>query len=250
MVSAATLGQGLRRILAFERVFHDVAQTELIVEPHRAVLRHDSLGMRMPRHAAEFTLAWIVLVARRVTGANVKPLAVVLSHPPPASLAEHTRVLGMVPRFGGDALELVLSRTDLERPSRGADPALGAILESHARLLHARLPASRELVDLARAAVHAAMLAGEPTVTAVARRLEIPSRTLQRRLSERRTSVAQLLDEVRADAARSWLADPTVSIAEITFGLGFAEVSAFHRAFVRWTGTTPGQFRRSVHVAR
>lgn len=250
VVSAATLGDGLRRILAFERVFHDVAQSELVLDGDRAVLRHDPRGMRLPRHASEFGSAWIVLMARRVTGANVVPRAVGFAHAAPASLAEHARVFGVRPTFGGDVPELVLRRADLERPSRGVDPALGAILDSHARLLLARLPASRELVDLARAAVHAAMLAGAPTVAAVARRLEIRPRTLQRQLREHGTSVAKLLDEVRADAARRWLADPTVSIAEIAFGLGFAEVSAFHRAFVRWSGATPGHFRRSKHVAR
>jgi AraC-like DNA-binding protein len=250
VVSAATLRDGLRRILAFERVFHDVRQSELILDGDRAVLRHDPLGLRMPRHAIEFGWAWIVLMARRMTGARITPRAVVFAHAAPVSRAEHARVFGVSPKFGGALPELVLGRADLDRPSRGVDPALGAILESHARLLQARLPASLELVDRARAAVHEAMLAGDATVAAVARRLEATPRTLQRRLRESGTSLVQLLDEVRADAARRWLADPTVSIAEIAFGLGFAEVSAFHRAFVRWTGITPGQFRRGDHVAR
>jgi hypothetical protein len=179
VVSAATLGDGLRRILAFERVFHDVAQTRLTLDGDRAVMRHDPRGIRMPRHAAEFGAAWIVLMARRVTGANVTPHAVVFGHTAPTSAAEHVRVFGVKPRFGSELLELALRRADLDRASRGVDPALGAILESHARLLQARLPASRDLIDVARAAVHAAMLEGKPTVTTVARRLELAPRTLR-----------------------------------------------------------------------
>jgi AraC-like DNA-binding protein len=250
VTSAASLEHGLRRVLAFQRVFHDGALSRLALDGQRAVIRLDPLGMRMPRHATEFEWAWLVLISRRMTGANITPLSVVFTHPSPPSRSEHVRVFGVSPKFDGELPELVLRRTDLDRSSRGADPALGAILESHARLLQARLPATQELIDRARAAVHAAILMGKPTVAAVASQLDIAPRTLQRRLREYDTSLVQLIDEVRVEAARRWLADPTVSVAEIAFGLGFAEVSAFHRAFVRWTGATPGQFRRGEQVAR
>jgi AraC-like DNA-binding protein len=245
VLSAATLHAGLERLLAFERVMHDVRHSSLEVTGEKAVLRHDPAGLRMPRHAIEFAWAWFVLIARRVTGANIVPTSVAFGHAAPAARGEHARVFGVAPRFDATATELHLARTDLERASRGADPALGSILESHARLLHAQLPASTDLLDQARAAIHAAMLAGEPTLANVAARMDTTERTLQRRLQERETSLAELLDELRAEIAKKWLGDPTVAIAEIAFGLGFAEVSAFHRAFVRWTGTTPGKFRRA-----
>jgi len=245
VVSAPTLGAGIERILAFERVFHDVRQSELVIEGERAVLRHDPDGMRLPRHAIEFGWAWTVLLARRVTGAAIRPRAIAFAHGA-AAREEHVRIFGVAPRFGAVVAELVLARSDLELPSRGADPALGAILESHARLLLARLPASDSFVDEARAAIHAAMLAGDVGLDAVAARLGLTARTLQRRLQDAGASHQQLVDEVRREAAQAWLAEPHVSIAEVAFGLAFAEVSAFHRAFVRWTGQTPGQFRRAV----
>jgi AraC-like DNA-binding protein len=245
IASAPTFGDGLRRILAFERVFHDVRQSELVVRGARAVVRHDPAGLRLPRHAIEFAWAWVVLLGRRTTGAAIVPHAVTFTHAAPAQLAMHRRVFGTTPAFGGAVPELVLATDDLARPSRGADPALGAILESHARLLVRALPAPDDPVAQARAAVHAVMLDGTPTVAAAAARLGVAPRTLQRLLRGHGTSVQALLDEVRADTARAWLRDPTVAIAEIAFGLGFAEVSAFHRAFVRWTGVTPGQYRRA-----
>src|SRR3569623_1880522 len=120
-------------------------------------------------------------------------------------------------------------------PAVLADPALGAILESHARLLLARLPAADSFGDEARAAIHAAMLAGDVGLDAVAARLGLTARTLQRRLQDAGASLQQLVDEVRREAAQAWLAEPHVSIAEVAIGLAFAEVSAIHRAFVRWT---------------
>jgi len=245
IASAPTLGDGLRRILAFERVFHDVRQSVLVLDGDRAIVRHDPGGLRMPRHAIEFGWAWVVLIARRITGAALRPRAIAFAHDPPSSTAEHTRIFGVTPRFAADVPELTLARADLALPSRGADPALGAILESHARLLAAQLPASGDLLDQVRGAVATALRAGPPGLAAIARALDLAPRTLQRRIGERGTSLTALIDEVRADAARRWLADGTVSVAEVAFGLGFAEISAFHRAFVRWTGTTPGKFRRA-----
>ena len=55
--------------------------------------------------------------------------------------------------------------------------------------------------------------------------------------------------ELRVDMARKWLGDPNVSVAEVAFALGFGDQSAFHRAFLRWTGKTPGQFRREAGCA-
>jgi AraC-like DNA-binding protein len=69
-------------------------------------------------------------------------------------------------------------------------------------------------------------------------------RTLQRRLHEENTSHQQLLDELRRELAQRYLREPTIAIGETAFLLGFSEPSAFHRAFKRWTGTTPGTFRR------
>jgi AraC-like DNA-binding protein len=70
-------------------------------------------------------------------------------------------------------------------------------------------------------------------------------RTLQRRLGGEGTSVQALLDEVRHRISLRQLAESRQSIAEISYLLGFAEVRAFHRAFKRWTGSTPAVYRQS-----
>jgi len=70
-------------------------------------------------------------------------------------------------------------------------------------------------------------------------------RTLQRRLREEGTSFAELLDEVRKNLALRYLADARYEAADAAFLLGYAELSTFHRAFRRWTGTSPGEWRRT-----
>ena len=69
-------------------------------------------------------------------------------------------------------------------------------------------------------------------------------RTLQRKLRDEGMAFQALLDDLRCQLARRHMAEPRESIAEIAFLLGFSEVSTFHRAFKRWTGLTPGDYRK------
>jgi len=84
---------------------------------------------------------------------------------------------------------------------------------------------------------------GNPAAETIAEHLHMSVRTLARRLAEEDTSHKALLDELRSDLARRYLSDAGLAISEVAFLLGFSEPSAFHRAFKRWTGQTPRQFR-------
>jgi len=85
--------------------------------------------------------------------------------------------------------------------------------------------------------------AGEPPRAAVAAALNLSEKTLQRRLQDEDTSYQQVLDEVRRDLAQQYLREGPISVCEVTFRLGFSDQSSFTRAFRRWTGVTPGEFR-------
>jgi len=93
-------------------------------------------------------------------------------------------------------------------------------------------------------AVIARRMSGErPSVEKVARELGLSPRTLQRRLGEIGLGYQQVLDDVRHQTALRLLRAKSLDINEIAFLLGFSEVSAFHRAFKRWTGRTPSEAR-------
>ena len=70
--------------------------------------------------------------------------------------------------------------------------------------------------------------------------------TLRRRLSEEGESYQSILDELRRDLAIALLGETSLSVAAIAIELGFAESSAFHRAFKKWTGASPGEYRRGA----
>ncbi len=77
----------------------------------------------------------------------------------------------------------------------------------------------------------------------MAEQLRMSTRTLARRPTDEGTSHKEILDDLRGELAQRYMGDANLAIAEVTFPLGFSEPSAFHRAFKRWTGRTPSEFR-------
>jgi AraC-like DNA-binding protein len=101
-----------------------------------------------------------------------------------------------------------------------------------------------ETAERVRRHFMSALRTGEPTIETVAHHLRTTSRTLQRRLLSEGTSFTQVLDEVRREMALSHMRGRRATIDEVAFLLGFEKPTSFHRAFKRWTGVTPGEFRR------
>ena len=88
----------------------------------------------------------------------------------------------------------------------------------------------------------------EPELEEVASKLQLPSWTLRRKLAEEGTQFRTLLNETRRDLAMAYIRDTELAFGEIAYLLGFASAEAFQRAFKRWSGQTPGEFRRSQRL--
>ena len=129
-------------------------------------------------------------------------------------------------------------------PMPGADAVLRGILERYLRADLDRLDPLRAFADRARAAIVRGLSEGNADLSHVAKALELSPRVLQKRLHEAGTSFQDLLDRVREEAARRYLVRPDITVAGTALLLGYSDVTAFHRAFKRWTGLTPGGFRR------
>jgi AraC-like DNA-binding protein len=86
---------------------------------------------------------------------------------------------------------------------------------------------------------------GPPTMVQIAKRLGVSERTLRRALEEESTSFRVMVEGVRRGRAEQLLAQRRTSIGEIAFLLGFSDASAFSRAFRRWSGKTPKEFRET-----
>ncbi|MCB9564479.1 MAG: AraC family transcriptional regulator [Kofleriaceae bacterium] len=247
--TAPTVRAALDRVARYNRLEHDVAtftigdagDPEVVRIEHRLA----GVGVVQHRHSAEMTMASLVVVAAQISGAPVVARAVELRHAAPASTAEHVRVLGVEPRFDAATNAVELAREVLDRPCPAADPVLARVIERHAEaLLAARPDPAARTSQRVRALL--AQLLGEQDASlgAVAARLRLSERSLQRRLADEGLTFDAVLDDLRRELALRYLADPRIAIAEVAYLLAYSETSAFHRAFKRWTGATPAEARR------
>ncbi|HVJ91041.1 MAG TPA: AraC family transcriptional regulator [Labilithrix sp.] len=250
--ASATLEEGLLRLVAAWRVFNDIHPPEFVLpgpNSNEALLRMRTKGtpLVVPRHGAEFAFGWFVLAARRATGVDIRPLRVMFEHPKPANTAEHDRIFATEIVFDADATGIFFSKETLALPTAdGGDRELVQLLERHAKSLLARLPPRGTFSSRVRAAMTPLLAGGDVTIERVASQLGSSPRSVQRKLHEEATSFQRMLDDLRKEVATAYLKDRVHSIAEIALLLGFSDQTAFHRAFVRWTGRTPGDVRRGV----
>ena len=201
----------------------------------------DSPGKRL---ALESAFTEIVHGARALTGAHTVPRAVRFAHRAPADPALYDRWFGCKVEFDADASEIEFRAEDLAVPFRRSDPKLGAFLRETANKAIAQRDADDgSPLDRARRIIAEELARSMPSIESVARRLATTPRTLRRRLAEAGTSFRKLLDETRAELARVYVRDRRIPMSEVAFLLGFSEPSTFHRAFKRWTNTTPAAWR-------
>ena len=244
MVSSATLGDAFQCLCRYQRLIHDSTEVRLDIEDDRATLRHRMPGgVAAPRHSVEFLLAAWVRVGRMATGTAWLPMEVRFAHGEPARPDEHRRFFGAPVCFMAGENALVMPTSLLELPCTHADAVLFAMLDRYAADQLERAPRSAAVGDRARAALAAVLRKGEPSAAYLASRLKMSVRTLNRALAAEGTSYRHLLEQLRHDLAVRHLADKRLSVTEIAFLLGFSELSAFHRAFRRWTGHAPSAFR-------
>ncbi len=246
--TAPDLRTALHRLARYNRLVHDLATFEVVAEGEAVRIEHRFAppGIRPCRHAAEFTLASLVVVASQISGEPVRALEVGFAHPAAGDVDAFRTVFGVAPRFEAPVSSLVLAAAVLNRPVPAADPGLSRIVTAAAeQLLAARAPVQDNIAMQVRRHLAEGLANGPLTLGAVAQRLHISERSLQRRLRDEGTRFADLVDAVRHELALRYIADERLALGEIAYLLGFAEPSPFHRAFKRWTGTTPAAARRA-----
>jgi AraC-like DNA-binding protein len=249
--TAPTLRASLERVVRYNRLLHDVAVFTLLDRDGVTRIEHALArpGLAQSRHAAEFTLASIVVVGAQMLGGPLAPRAVELRHAAPASLAEHRRLFGVTPAFDRPVNAIELDGELLGRVLPAADPVLSRVVVRHAEALLAARPAPAEGTGNRVRRFLAAALGdgeGEATLAAAADRLRMSERSLQRRLTDEGLTFDALLEDLRKELALRYLSDRKVAIAQVAYLLGYSEPSAFHRAFKRWTGKTPSEARRAA----
>lgn len=213
----------------------------------RAVHRIPGDPLALGRHGNGFTLATLLRFVRSLGGEELAPTQVWFAHPEEPGERASSRELFATEaiHWGGGENALRFDSATLARRIPSADPPLALLLEDYARRLLPAAPAATTTVERVADRCRRMMLDGAvPTLATIARALHASPRTLQRALAKEERSFEDVLDAEREAFARTHLADGALSIAEVTYLLGYSEPRAFARAFRRWTGVSPSAFRK------
>ncbi len=250
VLNAPSVGTALQNFERYGRAHWQGGRLALEVAGREAHLLHDvgAPGRERARHYSEGAAVVAVRLVRRLTGTDWSPRRVLFGHPRPPRTGEHARILGVPIVFDAPvSVALVFDAADLARPVPSADRRLLPIVQRH---LEERIASSGDDEESWLASVRESIALrvcdGPPTIEEVAERLALSVRTLQRRLGTHGVVFKGLVDEVRRDLALRYLADGKSDLTEIAFLVGYSELSAFDRAFRRWTGSTPQAHRRQL----
>ncbi|WP_241759459.1 AraC family transcriptional regulator [Pyxidicoccus parkwayensis] len=245
VLTSATLRDAMERGCRYQRVWGDGERFRMEETDAGVRMRFTPVGAWQPahRHLTEAALVQFATGVRFFTGVDVRPLRVRFVHAAPPDTSEHEALFGCPLEFGAPFNDIEFSAEDARRPFVHADALLNTMFEKQARRALERLPQSSTTTERVREAVRHALAGGDFSCAAVARALRLPSRTLQRRLAGEGQTYAGIVEALRRELSEVYLRR-RMSIAEVSFLLGYAEPAAFHRAFKRWWGQSPESFRR------
>lgn len=248
ILTSPTLGDVAAQLVRFQAIPEDATHAEMSRDGDDVVLRIASphFSDQLIRPVIEYALAEVIGMARFLTDRQhhdeIGFQSVRFRHRPAVAAAHYAARLGVEPAFEQPCNEVRFSARLLALPTACPDPELfQGLLE---RLIARHALPDDQLVQQVEQFVMAALPRGVPRISQLAADMHLTVRTLQRRLQQAGWGYAELLDDIRQRLARQLLRRDEVSITEVAFLLGFSEASAFHKAFHRWQGVSPGEWRR------
>ncbi|MFE3193616.1 helix-turn-helix domain-containing protein [Nocardia sp. NPDC059240] len=244
--SAPTLAESLRTVVSLRGVVTDPGVGWEVVESGGLLTVRESAPIEPPVVLApieEFMLSMMLRRVREATRAQLIPVRVAFTH------HDSSRYRSLIDEFGTGRIDFGASHAeitflDAAALPTGADAQLGTMLRHYAELVLAGsrvIPGERDSV---RAVIAAALRDGDLTLDGAARRLSMSPRTLQRRLGELGTSWRAEVESVRHEQAVALIRDTRLPVQSVATRLGYTDARTLRRAFQRWTGQSPDEFRR------
>ena len=248
ILNSPTIEAALGNAERYLHLHNESAKVFHTIEGDRVYFRQilPDFGLTSLRQHNEYSVAVARNIMRIIAGSDWVPLETQFTHEAPRETSEHNRVFRCAVTFGCETNALVVERAFISRQVPSADPRLFPILKQYLEVGLAALPREDEFLSAVRKSLTQSMRDGNTKIGPLAKKLAVSPRVLQRRLEEYGTGFKALLDETRLRFATEYLRDPTHTLTEIAFLLGYSEVSAFNRAFKRWTGSTPREHRRKI----
>ena len=243
--ASRNLREAQERMCRYFKVFTTSSYSELLEDEEHLIVHpvaYPSYISILNHEHFEGFLSCIIQTARHLLPGRSEIAKVRLTRPRPQDTASFERFFKCPIEWESDGVYLYVKKSIMDIPLPTANPELAQLNEQLCKDYIARFD-RLDIVNQVSNKLVETLPHGEPGMDRIATEMMTSSRTLQRKLRAKGTSYKQLLDDVRKEMALQYIRQSHVPIGEISYRLGFAHISNFSRAFKRWTGKTPIDYR-------
>jgi len=250
VLSCKTLGQALDRSLRFYALLlDDISGTsERDADEARIILHERAAGAGQRVFAHELLLLLLYGVSCWLVGRRIPILRAEFSHPEPAHSAEYRLMYCAELSFNRPNTLIAFEAGYLDLPVVQNERSIKEFLRTAPESILVKYKNGSSLTAKIRRRLRQFLPGEVPDFESLAEELNMTAATMRRRLHEEGESYQSIKDQLRRDLAIGYLSHSSRSVMDIALELGFSERSAFHRAFRKWTGASPGEFRRTLQA--
>jgi len=247
-MASTTLRNALNRLVRYHAVVDEAVRYSLVVSEKRAILSYRIEHGELEEPAILEDTHWAVVLnaCRRVYDTNLDPLSVTFLHSEPGPAIGKFYGLFRCPmQFGAPVSSLTLPASCLDRQLPASNRELAIAQDRVLSKFTAKLNRD-DIVSCTKSTISEWLPSGNFTRELLASELHMSPRSLQRKLAAEGITYRKVVETVRQELAELYLVDSSYTLLEIGYLIGFSEQSAFSRAFKRWTGLTPQEFRSAA----
>lgn len=246
MMNCRTLGEAFEKSGRYSRVIGNLIEGEaqFRINKIRVISTVPPYAPKMPRYCFESAFASGVRMMRTLTGLELNPSEVTFIYSQPESTAEYERFFRCPVLFEHKYNSMSIETKLLSTPILLPNPELLDYFENYAQKFIAQMDRKDEYTQAVMRIILEKLDTENLNIKQVAKEMSVSVRTLQNRLKAEGVIFSDLLTDVRQQLAQKYLQE-NYSVEEITYLLGFSEPSVFRKAFKRWQGITPRQYREN-----
>ncbi|MGH8435860.1 MAG: AraC family transcriptional regulator [Pseudomonas sp.] len=246
--NAKNVGEALHDLGQYFHIHNNAAEVVVQLQEDHALLCYSSQVEDLPgnRQLSELAIGVGHQLMRTLLGSRWQPSAVLFQHAPLAPPSTYRRLLGMTPRFNSSFDAWMFDTKLLSVPLSDADLGLHRLMQQHLDTLSGLK--SNELPNYVQRLLRNFLPNGRVTVEYIADFMKLSPRSLQRHLAEAGTSFQQLLDQTRQSMTVRYLKESNINLTQLAEILGYADQSAFTRAFQRWYGVSPREWIKQQNL--
>ena len=245
VMACKNFAEALTKAAKYQKLVGDIGYSDVIFENDECQWRWRTPHEGLPVSIAEETLTSCITYSKWITRHDKPPLRINFKHRAPADITPYESSYECPVYFSQPENSIVFPRSYGDIPLPQFDLDLCAWLDKKATQELEDFHSTHEIISRCKSVICNALPDGLPTLEAVASKLSLTERELRNTLNELDLTYKRLLDQARHYLAVGYLGNPQIELNELAFLLGFSEQSAFQRAFKRWTGTTPGKYRKA-----